>query len=62
MLETVFIVLFAALATWLALRVLWEPLYSVDPTPENAGKIQYMDELGVCYRYHAIRVGGSDAK
>jgi hypothetical protein len=24
------------------------------PTPENAGKITYQDDAGVCYRYKAI--------
>ncbi len=24
------------------------------PTPENAGKITYIDKSGVCYRYLAI--------
>lgn len=23
------------------------------PTPENAGKITYIDDAGVCYRYRA---------
>ena len=26
------------------------------PTPENAGKITYVDDAGVCYRYKAINV------
>jgi hypothetical protein len=26
------------------------------PTPQNAGKITYMDDGGVCYRYEAIEV------
>lgn len=24
------------------------------PTPENAGKITYQDDAGVCYRYKAV--------
>lgn len=26
------------------------------PTPENAGKITYMDDAGVCYKYKAVKV------
>lgn len=26
------------------------------PTPQNSGKITYMDDGGVCYRYEAIEV------
>lgn len=26
------------------------------PTPENAGKITYVDDAGVCYRYKATEV------
>ena len=27
------------------------------PTPENAGKVMYVDKSGVCYRYKAVEVG-----
>ena len=26
------------------------------PTPENAGKVMYVDKSGVCYRYKAVPV------
>ena len=26
------------------------------PTPENAGKITYQDDAGVCYRYKALPI------
>ena len=32
------------------------------PTPENAGKITYMDDAGVCYRYKALPVGCPEDK
>lgn len=36
------------------------------PTPENAGKVMYVDNSGVCYRYEAIPVdppqNGSERK
>lgn len=25
------------------------------PTPQNAGKVTYVDDAGVCYRYEAIK-------
>lgn len=30
------------------------PAKTLNPTPENAGKITYIDKSGVCYRYRAI--------
>lgn len=27
------------------------------PTPQNAGKVTYVDDAGVCYRYKAVEVG-----
>jgi hypothetical protein len=27
------------------------------PTPENAGRITYKDDAGVCYRYKVVEVG-----
>lgn len=26
------------------------------PTPQNAGKISYVDDEGVCYKYHSTEV------
>jgi hypothetical protein len=26
------------------------------PTPQNAGKITYVDDAGVCYRYKAVEI------
>lgn len=52
-------------AFWIALGVgiliayLWAPqprvIYKY-PTPENAGKVTYVDKAGVCYKYRAREV------
>ena len=39
------------------LSYLWAPEPQIViqyPTPENAGKITYQDDAGVCYRYKAV--------
>jgi hypothetical protein len=54
-----------AWAFWLALGIgmlfayMLSPLPKVVykyPTPENAGKVMYVDTHGVCYRYKAVPI------
>jgi hypothetical protein len=30
------------------------------PTPDNAGKVTYIDDTGVCYKYRATEVSPND--
>jgi len=60
-----FLDLINTLAFWIALGIgMWiaytfapvpKVIYKY-PTPENAGKVLYVDKSGVCYKYKAVEV------
>jgi len=55
--ESLFFWIFLAIGFFVAYMLLPKPkiVYKY-PTPENAGKVTYVDNTGVCYRYKAREV------